>query len=94
MRTQPAPLSDVYLAALVDITGAGSLDDLPPDGASAIQVQNILRHALSEVISSEVINVLMVTNSAEANVQLTRIHEHLFSSASSYRTASRHCYPF
>jgi len=44
-----------------------------------MQVQNILRHAMSELISSEVINVLMVTNSADANVQLTRIHEHLFS---------------
>ncbi|KAF8444035.1 hypothetical protein L210DRAFT_3107079 [Boletus edulis BED1] len=78
VRTPPASLSDIYLAALADITGAASYDVLPPDGASPIQVQNILRHALSELISSEVINVLMVTNSAEANIQLTRIHEHLF----------------
>ncbi|KAI9573031.1 hypothetical protein HD554DRAFT_2276092 [Boletus coccyginus] len=79
VRTPPASLSDIYLAALADTTGATSYDALPPDGASAIQVQNILRHALCEVISSEIINVLMVTNSADANVQLTRIHEHLFS---------------
>lgn len=43
-----------------------------------MQVQNILRHAMSEVISSEIVNNLVVTNSPEANVQLTRIHEHLF----------------
>ncbi|KAH0828733.1 hypothetical protein J3R83DRAFT_3152 [Lanmaoa asiatica] len=79
VRTPPASFSDLYLAALVDITGSGSYDALPPEGASPIQVQNILRHALSEVISTEIVNVLMVTNSAEANVQLSRIHEHLFS---------------
>ncbi|KAF8552780.1 hypothetical protein OG21DRAFT_1597946 [Imleria badia] len=79
VRTPPASLSDIYLAALADITGAVSYDALAPDGASPIQVQNILRHALSELISTEIVNVLMVTNSAEANVQLTRIHEHLFS---------------
>ena len=79
VRNPPAALSDVYQAALADITGTGSSDS--PDGATAIQVQNILRHALSEVISAEIINVLMVTNSAEANIQLTRIHEHLFSRA-------------
>ena len=83
VRTPPASFSDIYLAALGDITGTASYDALSPDGASPIQVQNILRHALSETISSEIINVLMVTNSAEANIQLTRIHEHLFSSASS-----------
>ena len=82
VRTPPASLSDIYLAALADITGAGSYDALPPDGASPIQVQNILRHALSELISTELINVLMVTNSAEANIQLTHIHEHLFASTS------------
>ena len=82
VRTPPASLSDIYLAALADVTGAGSYDALPPDGASPIQVQNILRHALSELISTELINVLMVTNSAEANIQLTHIHEHLFASTS------------
>ncbi|KAG9311476.1 hypothetical protein JVU11DRAFT_8591 [Chiua virens] len=78
VRTPPTSLSDIYLAALVDITGSAAYDTLPPDGATAIQVQNILRHALSEVISAEIVNVLMVTNSADANIQLTRIHEHLF----------------
>ena len=33
---------------------------------------------MSETISEGIINCLIVTNSSEANVQLTRIHEHLF----------------
>lgn len=90
VRTPPASLSDIYLAALTDITGSGSYDALSPEGASAIQVQNILRHALTEVISTEIINVLMVTNSEEANIQLTRIHEHLFASTSSILVRASH----
>lgn len=66
----------IYAAAIADITGS---HELIPPGATAIQVQNVLRHVMSEAISSEVINCLIVTNSSEANVQLTRIHEHLFS---------------
>ncbi|KAG2035824.1 hypothetical protein BDR03DRAFT_993256 [Suillus americanus] len=75
VRAPPSPLSDIYGAALRDISG--SYDHVPYD-ASPMQVQNILRHAMSEVIGSEIINNLVVTNSSEANVQLTRIHEHLF----------------
>jgi len=41
-------------------------------------VQCLLRHALSETISEGFINCLIVTNSKEANIQLTRIHEHIF----------------
>jgi hypothetical protein len=78
VRAPPSPLPDIYGAALGDITG--SYEPVPYD-ASAMQAQNILRHALSEVISSEIINNLVVTNSPEANVQLTRIHEHLFARA-------------
>jgi hypothetical protein len=43
-----------------------------------MQVQNLLRHAIAETISEGIINCLIVTNSSEANVQLTHIHEHLF----------------
>lgn len=42
-------------------------------------VQNLLRHAIAETISEGIINCLIVTSSSEANIQLTRIHEHLFS---------------
>ena len=41
-------------------------------------VQNLLRHAMAETISEGIINCLIVTSSGEANIQLTRIHEHLF----------------
>lgn len=43
-----------------------------------MQVQNLLRHAMSEMIAEGYINCLIVTNSSEANVQLTRIHEQIF----------------
>lgn len=41
-------------------------------------VQSLLRHTMAETISDGVVNCLIVTSSSEANVQLTRIHEHLF----------------
>lgn len=78
MRAPPAALSDIYGATLGDITG--SYDQEPYD-ASPMQVQNLLRHAMAEVIGNEIVNILIVTNSPEANVQLTRIHEHLFARA-------------
>jgi len=43
-----------------------------------MQVQNLLRHGMSETISEAIVNCLMVTNSSEANIQLTRIHEQIF----------------
>ena len=43
-----------------------------------MQVQNLLRHAMAELIAEGIINCLIVTNSPEANIQLTHIHEHLF----------------
>jgi len=43
-----------------------------------MMVQSLLQHAMAEAISEGIINCLIVTSSAEANVQLTRIHEHLF----------------
>jgi len=56
-------MSDLYGAALGDITGSY---DHPPYDASPMQVQNILRHAMAEVIGNEIVNVLIVTNSPEA----------------------------
>ena len=49
-----------------------------------MQVQNLLRHAISQAISEGIVNCLIVTNSQEANVQLTRIHEHIFARKRSY----------
>lgn len=80
VRARPHHLTDVGRAAIMDI-----YEDSPPEeeemmieGASAMQVQNLLRHAISQAISEGIVNCLIVTNSQEANVQLTRIHEHIF----------------
>ena len=43
-----------------------------------MQTQFYLRHALAETISEGIINCLIITNSSEANIQLTRLHEHIF----------------
>ena len=49
-----------------------------------MQLQSYLRHAMAETISEGIINCLIVTNSTEANIQLTRIHEHIFARESYY----------
>jgi hypothetical protein len=78
VRTPPATLNVVRDAALSDIFGSPPAqdDEVAPPGV----VQALLRHAMSESVSEGIINCLIVTNSGEANVQLTRIHEHLFAS--------------
>ena len=43
-----------------------------------MMVQSLLRHAMAEAISEGFINCLIVTSVAEANIQLSRIHEHIF----------------
>lgn len=76
LRIAPAPAAALQEAALADLTGAGEsalFTDVRP-----MMVQSLLRHAMAEAISEGIVNCLIVTSSAEANVQLTRIHEHLF----------------
>ena len=86
VRTHRHQLNDVRQAAILDI-----YDGYPPEeeetmigAATAMQVQNLLRHAISQAISEGIVNCLIVTNSQEANVQLTRIHEHIFARKSFY----------
>lgn len=76
VRTPPATLNVLRDAVLKDIFGNAP----PPDDTAATPavVQALLRHAMSEAVSEGIVNCLIVTNSSEANVQLTRIHEHLF----------------
>ncbi|KAI0077071.1 hypothetical protein K474DRAFT_1772052 [Panus rudis PR-1116 ss-1] len=80
VRNPPAQLNDIRQAAVTDI-----FDGYPPEplpyayNATGMQVQNLLRHAMSQAISEGIINCLIVTDSPEANIQLTRIHEHIFS---------------
>jgi len=74
VRNPPCPISDLYRAVASDLNG---LEDEGIE-ATPMAVQYLLRHAMSETISEGIINCLMVTNSTEANIQLTRLHEHLF----------------
>jgi len=73
VRNPPASLSDLYRAIASDLSGLGEDVEGTP-----MMVQYLLRHAMSETISEGIINCLMVTNSTDANIQLTRLHEHLF----------------
>ena len=47
-----------------------------------MHVMHLLRHAMAKTIMDGIVNCLIVTDSPEANIQLTRIHEHIFSRAS------------
>ncbi|ESK95339.1 hypothetical protein Moror_3911 [Moniliophthora roreri MCA 2997] len=75
VRAPPVPLAALCEAILADV---GNGPDVPRYEATSMQVQALLRHAISEAISEGIVNCLIVTNSSEANVQLTRIHEHIF----------------
>lgn len=79
VRTHRHQLNDVRQAAILDIYEGNPQEEVMMIGAAtAMQVQNLLRHAISQAISEGIVNCLIVTNSQEANVQLTRIHEHIF----------------
>lgn len=69
-------LNEIRDAAQSDIFGALRQPD--PSPAAPVVVQALLRHMMAETVSEGIINCLIVTNSKIANVQLTRIHEHLF----------------
>lgn len=47
-----------------------------------MHIMNLLRHAMAKTMSEGIVNCLIVTDSPEANIQLTRIHEHIFSRTS------------
>lgn len=73
--SHPQSLNDLREAILTDI---GVLTANHPGDARPVIIQNLLRHAVSELISDSIINSLLVTSSYEANTQLARIHEHIF----------------
>ncbi|TFK49925.1 hypothetical protein OE88DRAFT_1631939 [Heliocybe sulcata] len=77
VRAPPAHMDHLRDLILSDLMQGEAPPMTTP--ATPMQVQNILRHAMSEAISEGIINCLIVTDSSEANIQLTRIHEHLFS---------------
>ncbi|KIP10494.1 hypothetical protein PHLGIDRAFT_33869 [Phlebiopsis gigantea 11061_1 CR5-6] len=76
----PSELAAVRQAALADIFDGYPPEPSPfPDEAGAMHVMHLLRHAMAKTIMEGIINCLIVTDSPEANIQLTRIHEHIFS---------------
>lgn len=80
----PLPLSQIRRATLLDVfEGYSSGQNAYAYEPTPIQVQGILRHALAQTIAESIINCLVITDSAETNIQLTRIHEHIFSRNSS-----------
>jgi len=79
VRSHEKRLSEVSQAAIDDIyDGSPPEEDIPMGSATAMQVQNLLRHAISHAISEGIVNCLIVTNSQEANIQLARIHDQIF----------------
>ena len=78
MQGSQIPLHELARAALGGMAGGAELEFIL-GSLTSLQVLSYLRHAMSEAIGEGVINCLIVTNSTEANIQLTRIHEHLFS---------------
>ncbi|KAG6812370.1 hypothetical protein H0H92_003181 [Tricholoma furcatifolium] len=75
VRAPPESHEALARAALSDLIPSLDVSQIQ---ATAMQTQNFLRHAMSETISEGIINCLIITNSSDANVQLTRIHEHIF----------------
>ncbi|KDR78967.1 hypothetical protein GALMADRAFT_94170 [Galerina marginata CBS 339.88] len=75
IRAPPVALQELCAAILNDVVSGLDVTQVE---ATPMQVQSYLRHAMAETISEGIINCLIVTNSTEANIQLTRIHEHIF----------------
>jgi hypothetical protein len=60
----------------VDVSSAGDTGLFTE--ARPMMVQSLLRHAIAEAISEGFINRLIVTSVVDVNIQLSRIHEHIF----------------
>ncbi|KAH9481318.1 hypothetical protein JR316_0005840 [Psilocybe cubensis] len=75
IRAPPVTLPELCAAILNDVVSGLDVSHVE---TTPMQVQSYLRHAMAETVSEGIINCLIVTNSTEANIQLTRIHEHIF----------------
>ncbi|GJE94590.1 hypothetical protein PsYK624_107600 [Phanerochaete sordida] len=75
----PVDLGDLREAALSDLFDGDPPEPSPfPAEVSAMHVMHLLRHAMAKTITDGTINCLVVTDSPEANIQLARIHDHIF----------------
>ncbi|KAF7329774.1 hypothetical protein MKEN_00240700 [Mycena kentingensis (nom. inval.)] len=78
IQRPPVPLAQIYEASLNDIASGPDSTLATAFRGTPVQVQALFRHALADCIAEGFINCLVVTNSKEANIQLSRIHEHIF----------------
>ena len=75
----PVDLGDLRQAALTDLFDGYPPEPSPfPEEVSAMHVMHLLRHAMAKTITEGIVNCLIVTNSVETNIQLSRIHENIF----------------
>ena len=78
LRIAPATAAALQEAVLTAITVEGESIALFTD-VRPMTVQYLLQHAISQVVSDGIVNSLIVSNSAEENLALTRVHERLLS---------------
>ena len=78
LRIAPAPAAALQEAVLTAITDKEESTALSTD-VRPMTVQYLLQHAMGQVISEGIVNSLIVSNSAEENLVLTRVHERLLS---------------
>lgn len=74
----PEQVSSSPLLFALDKDGFGSVATL------GIIVQSLLRHVMSEILAEAIINRLLITDSEQTNLELTKIHTILFDRQSSH----------
>lgn len=76
------PLAEALFADIDAIAQSPFLLGLAQQGFDypglGIVVQSLLRHVMSSMLADGIVNQLLVTNSNEANMELTKLHEQLF----------------
>ncbi|KAJ7064745.1 hypothetical protein C8F01DRAFT_983308, partial [Mycena amicta] len=78
VQRPPIPLAKINEASLNDIASGPEATLATAFTGIPMQDHSLLRHALADCITEGFINCLIVINSKEANIQLSRIHEHIF----------------
>ncbi|KAL8291504.1 hypothetical protein RQP46_002482 [Phenoliferia psychrophenolica] len=76
------PLAEALYGDLNNASDSPFLEALHAAGFDypglGLVVQSLLRHVMSQMLSEGIVNELLVTNSEEANRELTKLHEQLF----------------
>ncbi|GAA5899513.1 hypothetical protein JCM6882_001137 [Rhodosporidiobolus microsporus] len=76
------PLAEALFADVDNVAASPFLVGLSQMGFDypglGIVVQSLLRHVMSQLLCDGIVNKLLVTNSEDANQELTKLHEQLF----------------